>query len=464
MSGSTPAAARPGPPEDRAAPDPREPLALLLRDLRTSPDGLTAREAGHRLVVHGPNVLARHERRRWPGELVQQFTHPLAVLLALAAVLAAVSSSPALAVAIAAVILLNALLAFAQERQAERAVEALSGFLPDLSSVVRDGRRGRVPARDLVPGDVLVVEEGDRIPADARLQILAVDLGTDTLPALALGRERAEPGLMDRPPRPRAERVIRPGMLARAWGFLGLISAALVMGGFLLTLGRGGWHPGDPTGPGTPLHEVYRQATTVAWLGIVACQIGTAFAARTDRASLRSVGVLGNRRLLGGIGFSLAFAAAIVYLPALHGVFGTAALSPAQLLTVTPFPFLVWGADELRRATVRRHRPAPVTAPVPAPVPAGEPGHHGLPVLLARHGWSARRLDEALGVGERAAAELVAHAGRIAAGHGRHRGDPPPAPSARPERRVASDRQVAALQQGEGGRQAGQADGAQDRQ
>ncbi|MFJ9610397.1 cation-translocating P-type ATPase [Kitasatospora sp. NPDC101176] len=158
------------------------------------------------------------------------------------------------------------------------------------------------------------------------MQILAIDLGTDTLPALALGRERAEPGLMDRPPRPRSEKVIRPAMLARAWGFLGLISAALVMGGYFLTLGRAGWHPGDPTGAGAALHLPYQQATTVAWLGIVACQIGTAFAARTDRASLRAVGVFGNHQLLGGIGFSLAFAAAVVYLPALQRVFGTAAL------------------------------------------------------------------------------------------------------------------------------------------
>src|ERR1035441_8573831 len=63
------------------------------------------------------------------------------------------------------------------------------------------------------------------------MQILAIDLGTDPLPALALSREPAEPGLMDRPPRPRTQGVISRPMLARAWGFLGLISAALVMTG-----------------------------------------------------------------------------------------------------------------------------------------------------------------------------------------------------------------------------------------
>ncbi|MCU7826477.1 cation-transporting P-type ATPase [Kitasatospora sp. DSM 101779] len=264
------------------------------------------------------------------------------------------------------------------------------------------------------------------------MQILAVDLGTDTLPALALGRERAEPGLMDRPPRPRDEKVIRPAMLARAWGFLGLISAALVMGGYFLTLTTGGWHPGDPTGPGSPLHHLYQQATTVAWLGIVACQIGTAFAARTERAPLRSVGVFGNRQLLGGIAFSLAFAAVIVYVPALHGLFGTAALGPAQLAVLLPFPLVVWGADELRRAAVRRRAgaatvPAAVRPSPPVPV-REENGHHPLPVLLARHGWSAHRLIHALGVGEHAAADIVAHAQRIAAGHGRPPGGDPHRP------------------------------------
>jgi calcium-translocating P-type ATPase len=188
------------------------------------------------------------------------------------------------------------------------------------------------------------------------MEILAIDLGTDTLPALALSREPAEPGLMDRPPRPRKQGVISGAMLARAWGFLGLLSAALVMAGFFITLRHAGWAPGAATGPGTPLNHAYRQATTVAWLGIVACQVGTAFAVRTDHASLRQVGLFSNKLLLIGIAVALAFAAALVYLPALNGFFGTAPLSPGQLAIVAPFPFIVWGADEIRRMLVRRRR------------------------------------------------------------------------------------------------------------
>jgi calcium-translocating P-type ATPase len=192
------------------------------------------------------------------------------------------------------------------------------------------------------------------------LQILAIDLGTETLPALALGREPAEPGAMDRPPRPRSAGVVDRGLLLRAWLLLGAVSAILVMGGFLFTLLQAGWHLGAPTGPGSALHEVYLQATTITFAGIVACQIGTAFAARTDRASLRSVGLWSNPLLLWGIAFELVFTAAVIYVPWLQDVFGTAAPHPQQLAVVIPFPFVVWGADEIVRWLRRRHS-APVS-------------------------------------------------------------------------------------------------------
>ena len=185
------------------------------------------------------------------------------------------------------------------------------------------------------------------------LQILAFDVGTETLPALALGRERAEAGLMDRPPRERSESVIQPRMLFRAWLFLGPICAALAMAGFFYVLVGAGWHSGDPTGEGAPLHHAYEQATTMTFLGLVAGQIGTAFAARTDRASLRSVGALSNQLLLWGIAFELALAMLIVYAPPFQALLGTAALTPGMLLFVAPFPFIVWGADELRRWFLR---------------------------------------------------------------------------------------------------------------
>lgn len=205
---------------------------------------------------------------------------------------------------------------------------------------------------------------GGRIPLPLTvMQILAIDLGTETLPALALGRERAEPGLMSRPPRERTQNVIDAPMLARAWGLLGGISAVLVMAVFLVTLVEGGWQLADDVDSG-PLHHVWQQATTMSFLGIVACQIGTAMAARTQHASLRQVGVFSNRLLLWGFAYEVVFAAALVTLPPLQEVFGTATPEAWQVLLVVPFPVLVWGADELWRWTVRRRA---------ARLPAGQP-------------------------------------------------------------------------------------------
>jgi magnesium-transporting ATPase (P-type) len=167
--------------EADAKPDPLEAADLLLRHLRTSLTGLSTREAERRLLVHGPNELTRHGGGRWTRELVRQLTHPLALLLWLAAALAFAAGTTVLALAIVAVVLLNAAFAFLQERQAERAVEALGRYLPPKATVLRDTRPAIVEARLLVPGDLLIVEEGDRISADARLLEGAVEVDMSTL-------------------------------------------------------------------------------------------------------------------------------------------------------------------------------------------------------------------------------------------------------------------------------------------
>jgi calcium-translocating P-type ATPase len=192
------------------------------------------------------------------------------------------------------------------------------------------------------------------------LQILAIDLGTEILPALALGREPAEPGLMERPPRPRSEGVIQGSLLYRGWIFLGAIEAALVLAGFFFVLVRAGWHPGDAVGNGDLLHGAYLQATTMTFAGIVACQIGTALAARTEHASLRAVGFFTNRLLLWGIASEIAFGAALIYVGPLQHLFGTASLGWVELTILLPFPLLVWGADEARRGFRRRKAAAEI--------------------------------------------------------------------------------------------------------
>src|ERR1035437_2090822 len=101
----------------------REPLELLLRDLSPGPAGLSPREVVKRLAVYGPNALPRVHGRSWVTDFARQFTHPLALLLWAAAGLALLTGTPVLSWAILGVIVVNAFVAFAQERQAARAVQ-----------------------------------------------------------------------------------------------------------------------------------------------------------------------------------------------------------------------------------------------------------------------------------------------------------------------------------------------------
>lgn len=202
---------------------------------------------------------------------------------------------------------------------------------------------------------ILFALAGGAIPLPlTALMILAIDLGTETVPALALGREPAEPDVMRRPPRRREARLLDRSVLTRAWLWLGLVEALLVVGGFLMVLLREGWTPGDPTGAGTPLHDAHLTAMTMTFAGIVACQVGAAFACRAERASLRTIGLTTNRLLLWGVGFELVVAAAVIYLPALQPVFDSAPLDPVELAVLATFPVVVWATDEARRWWLRR--------------------------------------------------------------------------------------------------------------
>jgi magnesium-transporting ATPase (P-type) len=121
------------------------------------------------------------------------------------------------------------------------------------------------------------------------MQILAVDLGTDLMPALTLGAERPEPGIMDRPPRRRTERLLGPGPLLRAYAFLGVAEAGLALFALFWTYWLAGWRSGMPM----PTEgDLYARATTMALAGIVAAQVGNVFACRTDRQSVFATGVL----------------------------------------------------------------------------------------------------------------------------------------------------------------------------
>ena len=100
----------------------------------------------------------------------------------------------------------------------------------------------------------------------------------------------------------------------------------------------------------------------MTFAGIVACQVGTAFASRTSRASLREIGVFSDPLLIWGIAFELVFAAGLIYVPFLQGIFDTAWLGLPELGLLASFAPIVWGSDELRRARRRRREPLPTGA------------------------------------------------------------------------------------------------------
>ena len=143
-----------------------EALVLLESDRE---HGLTSDEAARRLQRHGPNVLPRVERRGALWRLLLQFHHPLIYVLLVAAAVTYAVGEPVDASVILGVVLANAAIGFVQEARAERALDALAAMMTVDAHVIRDGSRRRVPATELVPGDVVVVEPGDKLTADVRL-------------------------------------------------------------------------------------------------------------------------------------------------------------------------------------------------------------------------------------------------------------------------------------------------------
>jgi len=135
----------------------------------SGPEGLTSEEARRRLELHGPNVL---ERTSADGPLqifLRQFESPLIWVLLAASVLAVALGKVTDGLVVLAVVVLNSVIGFVQEYRASRAIEALRGMVPENVAALRDGRRATVPASALVPGDVVLLASGDRVPADLRL-------------------------------------------------------------------------------------------------------------------------------------------------------------------------------------------------------------------------------------------------------------------------------------------------------
>lgn len=182
------------------------------------------------------------------------------------------------------------------------------------------------------------------------MQILAVDLGTDMVPALALGTEPPEPGIMDKPPRSKNKMILDIPLLLRAYCFLGPMEAIACMAGFFFIYYQQDWRPGMEM-PDSEI--IYLTATTMTLSGIVATQIGNVFACRTERESVFKVGFLSNRLVLLGIVSELLIIFVLVYTPFLQRIFGLAPIGLKEwgfLFAFTPILFFM---EEGRKWIVR---------------------------------------------------------------------------------------------------------------
>ncbi|MCK3780942.1 cation-transporting P-type ATPase [Ensifer sesbaniae] len=182
------------------------------------------------------------------------------------------------------------------------------------------------------------------------IQILAVDLGTDLVPALALGAEKPCADVMHRPPRSRTERLLDHRLLLRAYGFLGLFEAAAGVAAFSFVLWQGDWSFGEQLTAGAPL---YLQATTACLVAIVLLQIVNVFLCRDERTSLFARAPFANPLIFVGIAFEFAMILAVVYTQPGNALFGTAPLGWQAWLFAGPFAAAMLAGEELRKWIVR---------------------------------------------------------------------------------------------------------------
>jgi len=195
------------------------------------------------------------------------------------------------------------------------------------------------------------------------IQILAIDLGTDLLPALALGIEKPEPNVMRNPPRRRAQPLVERGLLARAFLWLGGIEALLCYIGFFYVYHLSGQNefllppvfdlikiPGLLDG----VSEVHLLAITVFHAGVVMAQVGNAFACRTERERGRRLGWLSNRFLLWGILAEIVIILILIYFPPLARTFNHVPLPPIFWAGLSLYAPALYSLDWIRKSVVRR--------------------------------------------------------------------------------------------------------------
>jgi calcium-translocating P-type ATPase len=183
------------------------------------------------------------------------------------------------------------------------------------------------------------------------IQILAVDLGTDMLPALGLGTETPNPGIMQKPPRLTSERLLNGALLLRAYLFLGGMEAIVALSAFFWVLHEGGWRYG---GVMASHDALYLRGTTATLSAIIAMQVVNVFICRSDRESILSGNLLKNKLIIVGVFTEIILILLIDYTPAGNALFGTLPIAANVWVLLIPCAFIMLTLEELRKWWCRR--------------------------------------------------------------------------------------------------------------
>jgi magnesium-transporting ATPase (P-type) len=205
---------------------------------------------------------------------------------------------------------------------------------------------------EAVPSGAFLLSRGG-IPLPLTvMQILSIDIGTDMMPALGLGVELPEKGVMDQRPRSQKESLLNKRLFVKAFLWYGMLESVICMAMYFYVNLLNGW-------PAVPLAAsgfVYQQATTMTLASIVFCQIGMVLNCRTTSQSVFSVGITSNKRVLLGIAVELLLICALIYVPFLQGIFQTAPIGIKEWVMLLIIPVVILLIEETRKAFVRKYK------------------------------------------------------------------------------------------------------------
>lgn len=182
------------------------------------------------------------------------------------------------------------------------------------------------------------------------MQILTIDLGTDMLPALGLGTEEPEDGIMDLPPRNRKEPLLNKKTILKAFFWYGMLASIASMFAYFFVNMQNGW----PAIPLAAEGSIYMKATTMTLAAIIFCQIGTVHNCRTEKKSVFKLGLFSNKQINIGIVVEVVLIALLSYFAPLHSVFNTAPIDFFDWLLLAAFPILIILIEEARKVLLRK--------------------------------------------------------------------------------------------------------------